>query len=127
APGEALGALPRPRIIVKQFREMMRDHRGARAGGYHNRLAAFEHVQEIPRHLASLVAIAGVEGGLAAAGLRFGKIQLETEAFEHPAYGHADLRKELVDRAGDEQRDPPGHRQRPRPRRSARYGGRPAS
>ena len=47
---------------------------GAGAGGHHDVLAHLESVEEVARHLPGLVAIAAVEGGLAAAGLVLGKV-----------------------------------------------------
>ena len=55
--------------------------------------------------LARFIAVAGIEGGLAAAGLSFGKMNLVAQALQHLRDSDADLRKDLIDDAGDEQGD----------------------
>ena len=53
--------------------------------------------------------IAGIEGGLAAAGLRFREIDLVAQALQHLGDRDADLGKDLIDDAGDEQGDARAH------------------
>ena len=65
----------------------------------------------MPRDLAGLGAIAAIECRLAAAGLVFGEIDPVAEAFENVGHRHAHLGEELVDHAGDEQRDLATHHQ----------------
>src|SRR5258708_1125429 len=57
------------------------------------------------RDLAGLFAVSGVEGGLAAAGLGLPEIDLVADALQHLGHGETDLGKDLIDDAGDEQRD----------------------
>ena len=54
---------------------------------------AFEGLEEMARHRAGFFAIAAVEGGLAAAGLVFGKIHCIAEPLQHVGHRHADLGK----------------------------------
>jgi hypothetical protein len=61
------------------------------------------------RHRPRLIAIAGVEGGLPAAGLALREINFVAEAFENIGHIDDDLGEKLVDNAGDEQRDPITH------------------
>ncbi len=64
-----------------------------------------EDIQEMPGDLARFLRIAGVEGGLAAAGLSFGEIDLVAQALQHLRDGDADLGENLIDDAGDKQGD----------------------
>src|SRR5579864_5238611 len=107
--GQLRRARPHSRLVLEQFFEMMRDHRSAGARGHDNRLALFENVEEMPRHRARLVAITAVEGRLAATGLGLGKIHGEAQALEHVRHGQTNLREELVDHAGNKERDPASH------------------
>ena len=50
--------------------------------------------------------VAGVEGRLAAAGLPLGKVEPAAGAFEHVGHRQPDLGKQLIDDAGDKQRNP---------------------
>jgi hypothetical protein len=51
------------------------------------------------------IPVAGVEGGLAAAGNRFGAGDPVSQPFEDANHVHADLREAGIDEAGDEERD----------------------
>jgi hypothetical protein len=53
-------------------------------------------------HLPRLLAIAGIEGRLSAAGLVFGKIDLVADALEYVGHGHTHSGEELIYNAGDE-------------------------
>ncbi len=101
--GEGLG------IMLKNVRKVMRDHRRAGARRYDDVFRIAENVEEMPGDGASLVRITRVEGGLAAASLSFGKIDLIAQTFEHFCDGDADLRKDLIDDAGDKQGDTGAH------------------
>jgi hypothetical protein len=96
-------------IVLEDVREMMRDHGCARAGGHDDVFRIAEDVQEMPGDGARFVRIAGVEGGLAAAGLGFWKIHLVAQALQHLSDGDADLRENLIHDAGDKQRDASTH------------------
>jgi hypothetical protein len=95
--GEARG------IVLEDVRKMMRDHRCARARRHDDVFGIAEHVQEMPGDGARFIRVTGVEGRLAAAGLGFGKINLVAQAIENFRDGDADLRKDLIDDAGDKQ------------------------
>ncbi len=56
-----------------------------------------------------LVGIAGIEGGLAAAGLGLREMHLVAQALEHLGDGDADLGIDLIDDAGDKQGDGLAH------------------
>ena len=86
-------------------------HGGAAAGGCDDGIdfAAFhegrEDREEAAGQFAGFVAIAGVEGGLTAAGLLFGEDDLDAVLFEELAGGDADAGVEHVDHTGDEEGD----------------------
>src|SRR5438874_1392418 len=63
----------------------------------------------MPRHFARLTPESAVKRRLPTARLRFGKIHLEADALQHFGHRHPDFWKQLVDDAGDKQRDPLGH------------------
>ena len=65
--------------------------------------------EEVARHGAGLVAVAAIEGRLSAAGLVLREIHFVAEPFQHVGHGHADLGKQLIDHAGNEQRYPFAH------------------
>ena len=88
---------------------MVGDHGGARAGRHHHVFGIAEDLEEMAGDLAGFLAIAGVESGLAAAGLILGKIDRVAEALQHAGHGEADCGEELIDHAGDEDRDPLRH------------------
>jgi len=94
---------PELRIVLEKIRKMMRDHRRARARRHDDIFGIAKNVKKMPRDGARFVRVAGVEGGLAAAGLRLGEVDLITQAFQHLSDGDADLRKYLIDDAGDKQ------------------------
>src|SRR5437762_481453 len=97
------------RLLLENVLEMMGDHRGARSRGHNNMFGAGEHGKKMPGHLARFVAESAVEGRLAATGLGFGKIYFVAGALEHFGHRHAHFREQLIDDAGDKQRDPSGH------------------
>jgi hypothetical protein len=55
--------------------------------------------------LASFVGVAGIESGLAAAGLGLREVDVVAEALEDLGNGDSHLRKNLIDDAGDKQGD----------------------
>ena len=98
------------RFVEDGFEEVA-CHGGAAAGGCDDGIdfAAFhersEDRQEAAGEFAGFVAVAGVEGGLTAAGLLFGEDDLDIVLFEELAGGDADARVEHVDHTGDEEGD----------------------
>ena len=101
--GEELG------IVLEDVGEMMRDHGCARARGHDDVLRIAENVEEVPGDGARFIRVAGVESGLAAAGLGFGEIDLIAEALKHLCDGDADLWEDLIDDAGHKQGDTGAH------------------
>ena len=89
-------------IVLEDLREMMGNHRSAGAGRHEDVLGAAKDIQKVPGDLARFVCVAGVEGGLAAAGLRFWEINLVAQPFQNLCDGDADLGKNLIDDAGNE-------------------------
>jgi hypothetical protein len=57
------------------------------------------------RYTARFVTVAAVKCRLAATGLIGRECQAAADAFKHVRHCHANLRKELIDDAGDKQRD----------------------
>jgi hypothetical protein len=55
--------------------------------------------------LSGFVPVAGVEGGLSAAGDRLGTSDPVAQPFQDADHVHADLREAGVNKAGDEERD----------------------
>ena len=98
------------RVFVKNFLEVMSDHRRAGAGRHHHVIGIAKHVQKVPRHLPGFAAIAAVEGRLAAAGLRLGKLDAIAQPLQHLGHGHSHRGEQLVDDAGDEDRNAFAHR-----------------
>ena len=96
-------------IVFENIREVMRDHRAARAGGHDDVLGIAKDFEKMPRDGARFVRIAGIKSRLAAAGLGLRKMNLVTKAIEHLGDGDADLRKNLIDDAGDKQGDGLAH------------------
>jgi hypothetical protein len=84
---------------------MMRDHRSAGAGRNHDELGARKYLQEVPFYGARFIHESGIESGLSAAGLRLTEFDLAAGPFEDLGHGEAHARKDLVDQAGDENRN----------------------
>lgn len=84
---------------------MMREHRSAGARRDHNEFRVRKYLQEVLLDRARFVDEAGIESRLPAAGLRFTKFDFAAGAFENLGHGEADARKNLVDQAGDENRN----------------------
>src|SRR5690606_681732 len=78
---------------------------GARPGGLDDVLTPGECLHVEPGEVAGVVQVAGVPGGLTAAGLAGGEVDLDPVAPEQPVDRLADLRGEVVGQAGDEERD----------------------
>ena len=83
---------------------MVRDHDGAGAGRQHDGAARFgEDGDVVARHLAGVVPVAAIEGGLAAAGLRLGEMDDQALSLKDFGRGQAHIGKNGVDEAGDEE------------------------
>ena len=95
-------------LVREKLGEVVRDHRRAGARGHHDVLGIAEDVQKVAGDLRGFVAVAAIEGGLAAAGLCFGKVDGVAEPFEHLGHGQADLGKDLIDDAGGKESDSAG-------------------
>ena len=78
-------------------------HRGAGAGGNDDGQLAGEDVGAVFGDFARGAPIAGVEGGLAAAGLVFGELDGDAEVFEHFDGGAGDVIVEGIAEAGAHQ------------------------
>jgi hypothetical protein len=83
----------------------MRDHGRAGARRHDDGGGIAKDIQKMPRDAASFFCVAGIKGGLSAAGLSFGEINLKAQAFQHLGDGDSDLGENLVDNASDEQGD----------------------
>jgi len=80
----------------------MRDHRSAGARGDDNVVGCAEDVQEMAGNFAGVVGISTIKGGLAAAGLSCGEVDLVAQALQHFCHGDSDFWKNLIDDARDE-------------------------
>ena len=105
-------ALPvcRGRSIFEQDRVKMGGHRRTTAAGRDNCIHQpllhkwLKNIEKAPRQGARFVAIAGIEGGLAATGLLIRKDHLNIVALKQFGRGHAHLWIEHVYHTGDKQR-----------------------
>jgi len=92
-------------IVLEQIGEMMPDHRRAGARRHDDVLGVAKNFEKMPGDLARLIGVAGVERGLAATGLGYAKLDFVAQALQHCGDRDANLREDLIDDAGDEQRD----------------------
>lgn len=83
------------------------DHGAAGTGGDDHDLCVAEGVKDGGGDGTGFVPVAGVEGGLAAAGGVLGANDAMTESFQDADHGHSDFWIQRVDEAGDEEGD--GH------------------
>src|SRR5581483_3288889 len=95
-----------------QRRVVLVHHRRAGRGRGDDRLVVAERADERTRHRQRVVAVAGVEVHLAAAGLPLGELDLVSEALQHGDDGLAGVREQRVGQACDEQ--PDAHQSPPR-------------
>ena len=91
-------------IVREEFGIMMPDHARAGAGGRHDIIDAGECVHDIQRQRARGSPVAGIIGGLAAAGLG-GHNDLAPGLFQKLHRSKAYRRAEQVDQTGDEKPD----------------------
>jgi 3-deoxy-D-manno-oct-2-ulosonic acid (Kdo) hydroxylase len=96
-------------IVLEDVREVMRNHRRAGARRHDDVFGIAEDIQEVPRDGARFVRIAGIKRRLAATSLGRGKVNLVSQALQHLRDGDADLGKNLIDDAGDKQRNGLAH------------------
>lgn len=109
---DLMSLLEQCRLVAKQIVKMMGDHGRTRPAGYHDILRIAEDIQEMPGYLPCLIPISAVESGLSAAGLSLAKVDFATGAFKYVRHRQSRPRKQLVNDAGDEQRNSPGHETR---------------
>ncbi len=105
ARGGAAGQLQHPFIAGKDVRIVVRNHGRARSGRDNDVFGIAECIEKVPGDCARFFGKAAIERGLAAAGLRVRKINLEAQPLQHLSHGDSDLWEHLIDDAGDEQRD----------------------
>ena len=84
---------------------MMQNHGSARSRWNHDILGPLEDLQKVPRDACGLLTISAIEGRLSTTSLVGSKLDVAPGTFEHFRHRHADARKNLVDDAGDEERD----------------------
>ena len=108
APGQAPGAFGPGRVIGQRLRVMRLDHADAGTRGRHDIVVGLEDLDEAPRQPGRVPAVAAVEGGLAAAGLRAGHLDLAAGLLQQLQRREADVGSDRVDQAGHEQRHPRG-------------------
>ena len=91
------------RLVGEQLGIMLADHAGAGAGRRDDIVEAVEGRDDLPRDRLGIRPVAGIIGGLAAAGLRARHLDRAAGVFEQLHRGKAHGRAEEVDEAGDEQ------------------------
>ena len=93
-------------VIQTELGVMILDHRGAGTGRHDNIFGSVENLQKVLSNSARFVRIPAIERRLAAARLRLREIDLEAEPFQHLSHSDAHLGEDLINHAGDKQRDP---------------------
>jgi hypothetical protein len=93
------------RFAAENIGKMVRRHRRARPGRNYDVFAIAEDIQKVTRDPPGILAVSAVESGLPTASLRLRKINLVAEPFQNFRRGQADGGEELVDDAGNEQRN----------------------
>ena len=112
---QKLAKLKRPRsqiqsggFVGRVFQELWiknPHHCHTGATGAHDYLGTVEHTDGTDGYLAGLIPVAGIETGLAAAGLTGSKLAGVTKSLENLRNGHAHLWGHLIDKAGNEKAD----------------------
>jgi hypothetical protein len=102
---KCMGLGEKPGIVLEDVRKVMRDHRCAGARRNDDVFGIAKNIQKVPSDLPRFVGVTGIESGLAATSLRFGKMNLIAQALQHLRDGDSDLGKNLIDDAGDKQGD----------------------
>ena len=90
-------------IVVEQLGVEHLEHAGAGAGGGDNIFAVLEQVKKALGVGFGLATEAGVEGGLATAGLPLGEVHLHTQPSQHRDHALPHLWEELINQACDEE------------------------
>ena len=105
---------PGPLAALEQRRVVGADHGRARTRRGDDRVVGLEHVGEVAGQPAGVTREPRVERRLTAAGLRGGELHVAPRGVEQPHRGPSGGGGDLVDQAGDEERDdrPVGHRGR---------------
>src|SRR5690349_27676 len=116
--GDRRGAAGVVRVAAEDKGVVVGDHGGAGAGGADDVVAALtrEDVEEVTGDGARVLEEAGVEGGLATAGLTFGVDDLDAQPAQYAHGADADLWGEQVHVAGDEEGDAHGETSKEPPR-----------
>ena len=105
ARGERLRARLHRRVAGEQLLVVRADHAAARAGGRDEVVAALELADDLARDRDRVAAVAGVVGGLAAAGLGGRHVDLGPAGFEQLDGCEPDRGPHQVDETGDEETD----------------------
>jgi hypothetical protein len=101
--GQRLGARPINRISREEFRIVMLNHIGARAGGNDYWIVMLaQHVQGVAGHGPRVVPEAAVEGGLAAAGQPIRDGDRHSQALQHLGNRQTNVRCQGFDNACSE-------------------------
>ncbi len=103
--GQGFGACVQVGVIAEQGGQVAREHPGAGARGDDDVVVGRECREEAESEVAGGGAIAGVIGGLAAAGLGAGNFNRAAGGFEQGDAGEGDAGAVQVHQAGDEQGD----------------------
>ena len=106
---ERLGARLPGRLVGEEAGVVQLEHAAARARRRHHVVVGLERFDHLPGDGAGVGPVAGVVGGLAAAGLRRRHLDGASARLDQLDRREADARPEQVDQAGHEQADP-GHR-----------------
>ena len=96
------------RLVGEKRRIMLLDHAGAGAGGRDHIVVAFEGGDHAFRDRRGVTLVAGIVGGLAAAGLRLRHFHAASRVLQQLQRREADRGAEKVDETGHEEADPWG-------------------
>ena len=100
---QQVGPSPVDGVIGEELAVVVSDHRGAGAGRHDYRRRSVVLVEKSPGEGLSVVPVAGVKGGLSAAGLGGVEGHFRAQRAQDAERGFAGLREKVVDDAGDEQ------------------------
>ena len=119
--GDELVALGRERhgaagiapIIGQELGKMGAQHAGAGAAGRHHMVEALEQIDHLAGDGMGGLAIAGIIGGLAAAGLKRRRLDQAARLLQELGGGQTHAGTEKIDEAGDEESDADGQASNP--------------
>ena len=92
-------------VVGEELRVIVAQHGCAAAGRRDDHFSVCEGAQKLARDAARIVMEAGIEAGLAAAGLRLRKAHCKAQVLKHLDDGDAAARVKRIDDAGHEKRD----------------------